>query len=90
MAHEEEVAQLANLQKARKIVVLVAIVLLVLSFAFPNPLFVYPRAILWFIAGALSVFEGIRVKQLGQNANNAWINAAIFFVVAFLPFFRGR
>lgn len=90
MANEEEAAQLANLQKARKFVVLAAIVLLVLSLLRPSALFIYPRSALWLLASGLSAMEAVRLKRLGVASGNAWINTALYFAVALLPLIRPR
>jgi hypothetical protein len=84
------VENLASLQKLRKIVVLIAIVLIVLSLVQRMPIFVYGRVVLWATAGIVSIMEGRTLQKLGQPAGNAWINAAIYFAVSLVPLLARR
>lgn len=87
---QEDVQEIEKLQKIRKAVVAVAIVLLVLSLVSRNLIFVYPRVLLWGAAGVISILEATKLKKLGIQPGNAWLNAAIYFAVAFLPLLRLR
>ncbi|MBX3188539.1 MAG: hypothetical protein KF819_16100 [Labilithrix sp.] len=84
------IENLASLQKLRKIVVLIAIGLIVLSLVQRMPIFVYGRVVLWATAGIVSILEGNTLKKLGQPAGNAWLNAAIYFAVSLVPLLAHR
>lgn len=90
VANEKEAVQLRNVQKATKVVVAIALGLLVYTFFKYDPTLVKVRAGAWVIAGLLSVAEAMILKKIGAKSGNAWINAAIYIAVAFVPILRGR
>ncbi len=87
--NEEEVRKVLQIQKIRRIVVFAALGLLIFSFVQHIQVLSYFRAALWAGAGILSIVEALGLKKLGQQATNAYVNAALYLAVAVLPVLRG-
>lgn len=84
----ELVTKVAQAQRLRQGAVVIALVLLVVSLIKPMPALAIVRGLAWCAAGVLSLIETQHKKKLGLPAG--YLNAVIYFLVALLPFLRGR
>lgn len=82
------VAELNRLTQLRQVAVVIALVLLVLSFITPSMAVAVARSAAWAGAGVLSLMHTSKAKQAGLQAS--YMNAVIYLVVAVLPLLRLR
>lgn len=82
------VAELNRLNQMRQIAVVIAVVLIVISFFAPNPALAVVRSLAWGAAGVLSLMHTSKAKQAGFEAG--YTSAILYFLVAVIALAKGR
>ena len=98
LARVNEASAIATIQKlegVRKIFVLAALGLLVVTLVFAKSMspillvgLVLLRTVAWGACGIICVAVGVLLGRAGRKSGGSYLNAAIYFIVAFLPFFQ--
>ena len=88
---QSDVQRILTIQKARRVVVVIALALLLFSMVQRDiPALAFARSGFWALAGLLSIAQGYFLHKAGQKAVSAWLNAAFYLFIAALPLIAWR